>query len=397
MKNINVPDMESRIQKNVGIKIRELREAANLSAVLLSGKTGISQGQLSKIENGKATISIKVLSQLCLFFNRPLGYLFQMDEELPQVMGTLNVGEGPEKEGIKFFAEEIQRATQNKISLIALEPDQLGTVTNLVEYLQKGVIDLFIEDLCLLEKFVPDFNVFALPFVFSSMETQLAFLGGEYFQNFMQPLLFKAGIRFVNPRWNWLRGIRRVLVSKTPVFSPADIRGQRVRIFESRVLRKYWQHLGAIPVVVPWEDTNEALANDEIDVMPSYKALVYPLKFCRHARYVTEIGDIASVQCVAMNETKYQLLSPGIQNALKTSCIRAGDEYSARVKEMDRQDEKLNIEEFGAVYIKAENSPWKKTAMAIRQALIKENIFSKNVCREIDRIEASALQGRSPF
>jgi hypothetical protein len=34
--------------------------------------------------------------------------------------------------------------------------------------------------------------------------------------------------------------------------------------------------------------------------------------------------------------------------------------------------------------------------MAIHQTLIKKNIFSKNVCQEIDKIEAAALQKRSP-
>ena len=74
-----------------------------------------------------------------------------------------------------------------------------------------------------------------------------------------------------------------------------------------------------------WEETNKALCKDDIEAMPSYKALVYPLKFCQHARYVTEIGDISSIQCVAMNETKYQLLSPGIQNAIEEACNKAGE------------------------------------------------------------------------
>ncbi len=44
---------EALIQQNVGAKIRALRKAEKMSAVDLASKVGISQGQLSKIENGK--------------------------------------------------------------------------------------------------------------------------------------------------------------------------------------------------------------------------------------------------------------------------------------------------------------------------------------------------------
>ncbi len=373
------PDTETETQVTVGIKIRELRQSMALSAVELSRLTGISQGHLSKIENGRATLSIKVLSQLCQFFQRPLSYIFQQREELPQILGTLNVGDGPEDEGFKWFVKEVSRVTDNRISVVSLEPYQLGTVKNIVEYLDKGIVDLFIDDLCNLDHFVNDFNIFALPYVFPTIDQERTFLTGSFFKENLQKPLLEKGIRFINTKWNWLRGVRRVLVAKRPIFSPADVRGLRVRIFESEVLKQYWKNLGAYPVVIPWEETNMALRDDEIDVMPCYKALLYPSKFCQYAKYVTEIGDISSILCVVMNEAKYQLLTPSIQSSIEDACSRAGDMYSSLVKEMDHNDESLNIKEFNAAYISVDNSPWKNVSAKTRQDLIRSGVISNEI------------------
>jgi transcriptional regulator with XRE-family HTH domain len=53
-----------------------------LTTTTLAGQAGISQSQLSKLENGKAAISILTLTELSRIFDRPLSYLFQKDEEV---------------------------------------------------------------------------------------------------------------------------------------------------------------------------------------------------------------------------------------------------------------------------------------------------------------------------
>ena len=137
MNQIHKGNQEARIQQLIGRKIRELRKSERISSTRLSGQVGISQGQLSKIENGKITISIKTLSKLCQAFNRPLSYLFQEEDELPHVLGTLNISNGPEKEGFKYFAEKVKEATRNRISLVVLEAKQVGVASSQAESLQK--------------------------------------------------------------------------------------------------------------------------------------------------------------------------------------------------------------------------------------------------------------------
>ena len=101
--------------------------------------------------------------------------------------------------------------------------------------------------------------------------------GNSFFEKRLRVPLLENGIRFINPRWNWFRGVTRVLVSKKPIFSPADVNGRRVRVSKSKTLKAYWEYLGAKPVFVPFEKADEALRTGDIDIMPCYKAHAYPM------------------------------------------------------------------------------------------------------------------------
>ena len=61
--SVQTDALEERIQQPVGARVRELRQAAGITAVILAERTGISQGQLSKIENSKAALSVKILAR----------------------------------------------------------------------------------------------------------------------------------------------------------------------------------------------------------------------------------------------------------------------------------------------------------------------------------------------
>jgi TRAP-type C4-dicarboxylate transport system substrate-binding protein len=377
-------DREAEIKQRVGDRVRELRIASEMTSIELSSRAGISQGQLSKIENGKATISIKMLAVLCEILGRPVSYLFQREAEMPRVLGTLNTVQGPESQGIQWFAEEVSRLAKGRISLIPLRASQLGTAVDQVEQLTEGIIDLFIESLSYYHLIIPSFQIFALPYAFHTPAHQQAFLTGDFFRHRMQAPLKQQGIRFLNRRWNWIRGLQRVLVSGDPICSPDQIRGKRVRIYDSPVLAWFWRRLGAHPVVVPWPEVKNALRKGDIDVLPTYKTHVYPLRFCRYARFVTLLGDVAPVMGIGVNASRYQSLSPSIQKILETACDSAGDHFSDRVRSAEEENERLNIAQFKAVYLKVDITAWEKQIGGIRSRLIAENVISAEVFSAID-------------
>jgi len=374
---------ESLIQAMVGRKVRELRLAQGISSTELAARSGISQGQLSKVETGKATISLRVLDQLSRALGRSVAYFFRGEAEIPRVLGTLATVDGPESRGFGHLAEEVKRRTGGRISLITLSPSQLGHAGAQVELLSQGVIDLFIDELLYYHRFVPAFNIFAVPYAFRDQDHQQAFLAGRYFREEMQDRLLAQGIRFLNSRWNWLRGVEWVLVSKEPVRGPGDIKGRRVRIFDSEILRHYWSAMGARPVVVRWSNVRNALRDGQVDLVPTHKSHVYPLHFCRYAKWVTRLGDVAPVLGLAVNETIYQALPPAVQTGLQEACDSAGEYFSGLISKAERENEQLNIRRFQATYLTVDLLPWRTAAQRIFQQLDDEKVLSRRLWRAV--------------
>jgi len=243
---------ETLIQENVGIKIRRLRRGKKLNAVTLASKAGISQGQLSKIENGKATISIKNLTRLCSILETPLSFLFQTEDKKNPENYIISAVAGLENQGLHWFGREISVYTNGAVVLKPLGPFQFGTAFDQINYGFKGNLDLFVEEIAHFESIAPELKHLVLPYCFRSEENRQAFLTTNFFQKNIINLLLKNGIRVLNPEWNWMRGMERVLLSRTPIISPGDVKGLKVRIYASDVLAEFWENMGAIPVKIPW-------------------------------------------------------------------------------------------------------------------------------------------------
>lgn len=63
-------------------RIREAREAAGLTQVELSDYLGITRDAVSKIENGRSTLTLQHLEQLPKILNRPIEYFLGLDTGL---------------------------------------------------------------------------------------------------------------------------------------------------------------------------------------------------------------------------------------------------------------------------------------------------------------------------
>ncbi len=377
---------EEKIQEMVGVKIRDLRLAMQMKSKDLAEASGISQSQLSKIETGKATISIKTLTVLCEILNRPLSYLFQTEESTPRVLGTLATIEGPEKLGFTRFAEALKKKTGGRMTLLPMKPSQLGSGADQVRILSEGVIDMFIEDLSHYNGFAPALNFLTVPYSFNSYAHLQAFLGSRFFDEQVSQPLLARNIRLLNRDWNWQRGIELVLVSRKVITSPQDIRGLRVRVPKEGLNALYWKKMGGRPVVLPWSEVKAALAANEIDVLPTHKAHLMPLDFCRYARFVTLLGDIPAAVGLAVNEHRYQTLPPDVQNIVIDTFTQASTHFTSSILAAEALNEAQNLERNNAVYLKVNVANWKEATAKIREELIAEGQLSQEVWSTISQL-----------
>ena len=59
----------------------------------------------------------------------------------------------------------------------------------------------------------------------------------------------------------------RTLFSKKPVFTPNDLKGVKLRMFQARVPVLTWQTLGTNTVIIPWGEIYTALATGTVEAV----------------------------------------------------------------------------------------------------------------------------------
>jgi len=90
-------DMENTL-KDVGIKLKTMREQNDLTQEIISAFLNIDQSLLSKIENGEKSIPVEVLEELATLYGVNLSYFEESYSSVQPLTITLKPDEIDEKD-----------------------------------------------------------------------------------------------------------------------------------------------------------------------------------------------------------------------------------------------------------------------------------------------------------
>lgn len=166
--------------------------------------------------------------------------------------------------------DELQRLSNNTMTIQIYPSGQLGTERELIELLQIGSLGMTKVSASPLEGFVPEMKIFNLPYLFRDHEHFLQVLDsdvGEALLEAIRPARM-MGLGYYDA------GSRSFYSTKKPVFSPADLVGMKVRVQESQMAMQMIKSLGGSPTPIAWGELYTALQQGVVDAAennpPSY-------------------------------------------------------------------------------------------------------------------------------
>lgn len=99
-----ISEAGDKMEKNIGIKIKELRKAKRFTLMELSRMAGISVSFLSQIENGKSALTVVTLNKIANALNVPMKEFFEEGTEKEEYVRN---GSGHALEGMQRAYESI--------------------------------------------------------------------------------------------------------------------------------------------------------------------------------------------------------------------------------------------------------------------------------------------------
>lgn len=272
---------------------------------------------------------------------------------------TLRLGNitGPkhiETRAQEHFAELVAEKTGGEVKVEVFSGGQLGDAPSQLEAIRLGAQDMYGGGTGNFGKYVKDWNITSVGFVFRDKDHFLKVLDSDVYKGMEQALLDKAGFRMVLR--NGARPGKPVIATK-PIMKPDDLKGMKVRIPPWEGYVKTFEAMGAKTVSLPWGETYLALKQGIAEVASATASGLYGQSLQEVAPYLTRVNFFSDGFTIVIGDRKFQQLSEEHQQAL----LEAGEEAGEYYNELAARDETEVIEKMiqdGAVVIRVSPEPF---------------------------------------
>ncbi len=308
------------------------------------------------------------------------------DDVIELKLGTKMPQDTAEGKGFDIFADLVKKKSGGKLIVKVYPAEQLGKGTTQVDNMLLGTQDMYAEGATYFSDFDPRIEVSSVPFLFRDFDHYQKFNTGEIGQEINEKLI-SEGVRILNTDRNFIRGPYRVLLTKEPVKTVEDLKGLKLRSFESAFYSAAYSSVGAKPVVVAWTETYLGLKQNLVDGVTSPISLVWPMKFTEVAQNMTVIDEYPQDVVITMNEDRFSKLSEQNQKILIEAANEAGEEATKiTLSEVEKHLE-LMKEEHGIEIFEINRADWTEAFSDYHYQLEEEGKIPEGFVERIKSIE----------
>lgn len=268
----------------------------------------------------------------------------------------------PKGRAAAHFAKRASELTRGKVRVEVHPNSQLYKDKEEMEALQLGSVQMLAPSL---SKFAPlgvkEFEVFDLPFIFDSPEALHAVTNGPVGQQ----LLRKLEVRGITGLAYWDNGFK-VMSANKPLRTVADYRGLRMRIQSSKVLDAQMRAVGAVPQVLAFSETRQALQTGLVDGTENPPSNLYTQGMHEVQKHLSLTYHGYLGYAVVVNKKFWD----GLPNELREALTRALREATQVANDSARKDNEAALEKVRASGKTTLHQPSPQERERLRRAML---------------------------
>jgi len=221
----------------------------------------------------------------------------------PTVVATENMG------------KKLEAATNGKFKMQMFPGSVLGDEKTMIEQTQIGAINILRTSLGPVGAVVPDVNVFNMPFVFRNETHMRAVIDGPIGQEILDKIS-NSPARLV--ALAWMDGGSRSLYTKKPVRTPADLKGQKVRMMGNPLFVDTMNALGGNGIAMSYGEVYSALQTGVIDGAENNPPSMFTSNhYTTGAKFYAQTNHLIIPELLVMSKATYDKLTPAEQTLAK--------------------------------------------------------------------------------
>jgi len=255
--------------------------------------------------------------------------------------------------GMAYMGERLAEKSGGTMRIEIYPSGQLGSERENLELLQIGSLGMTKVSASVLESFVPEFQVFGLPYIFRSEEHRFRVLEGEVGRealDAMEPYWLK-GLTYYDA------GSRSFYTTARPVHAPPDLQGLKIRVQESQTAMRMVRMLGGAPTPISWGELYTALQQGVVDGAENNPPSFHLSRHYEVARYYTINEHTAVPDVLVMSSNLWR----GLTDVQRQWVMEAAEESARHQRDLWRQataDALAAVEAAGVEVIYPDREPF---------------------------------------
>ena len=216
---------------------------------------------------------------------------------------------------VENMGKQLDAATNGRQKIQTFPGGVLGGEKEMIEQTQFGAINILRTSLGPVGTVVPEVNVFNMPFVFRSQDHMRAVIDGAIGDELLAKISASPAKLVAI---GWMDGGSRSLYTKKPVRSPADLKGQKVRMMGNPLFVDTMNAMGGNGISMGYGEVFTALQTGVVDGAENNAPSFFTSNhYSTGAKFYTQTNHLIIPELLVVSKVTWDKLSKDDQALLK--------------------------------------------------------------------------------
>ena len=296
----------------------------------------------------------------------------------------------PEHLGLLAFKEYVEEKLGDKYEVQIFPNELLGSAQKAIELTQTGAIDFVVSGTANLETFADVYEIFSMPYLFDSEEVYKSVMQDtEYMEN-VYASTDEAGFRVVT----WYNAGTRNFYGKSPIRTPEDLKGKKIRVQQSPASVEMVKAFGAAAAPMGFGEVYTAIQQGVIDGAENNELALTNNKHGEVAKYYSYNKHQMVPDMLVANLKFLISLSPEDYQVFKEAAALSTE---VEMEEWDKSIEeakKIATDEMGVEFIDVDVEAFKEKVLPLHESMLQENEKIRDLYDHIQAANEKAKGGQ---
>jgi len=211
----------------------------------------------------------------------------------------------------EVFKQIVEGESHGRLIVEIYPSNQLGGAKTLSVSVRKGVVEGLCPSTGKLEPHFSKVNLLYLPFLFKSEDVAWKVLDGPFGREWGEALRKETGLRLLAFLENG--GFTNFVTTGTPIHSPADMKGMKIRTEEVATMMEMVRALGASPVAIDWPEMYTSLQTGVVDGLEENPVVLVDFNLHEVTNYMVMDRHMYASLAFCVNDKWFTGLDPDLQ------------------------------------------------------------------------------------